>query len=223
MEPVVFLIDDDESFLKSMERRLFAYGMKVRCFRSATEFLFAYSPDMEGVILTDLQMPGMSGFDLQDELNSREATISIVFISGKGDIPTSVRAVKNGAESFLTKMIDTTTLLETINKAMQSGRRRKQAQDARSKIRQQIENLTTRELQVVLGLLKGWSNRQIADEINLAERTVKYHRTMISRRYSIKSPVEIARMVWTAGINESQLEQMIQERTSDHQDDEELH
>ena len=120
-------------------------------------------------------------------------------------------------------MIDTPTLLETINKAMQSGRRRKQAQDARSKIRQQIENLTTRELQVVLGLLKGWSNRQIADEINLAERTVKYHRTMISRRYSIKSPVEIARMVWTAGINESQLEQMIQERTSDHQDDEELH
>jgi FixJ family two-component response regulator len=222
MNPIIFLIDDDESFLRSMERRLFAYGMNVRSFRSATEFLFAYSPDMEGVILTDLHMPGMSGFDLQDELNRRNASISLVFISGKGDIPTSVRAMKAGADSFLTKMIDTATLLETINKAIQSGSKRRRMVESRKNILEQIQSLSKRELQVVLGLLRGQSNREIADGISLAERTVKYHRTMLSRRYSIKTPVEIARMVWSAGLDETHIEKMINDRQQQNPVDEDL-
>lgn len=205
----VFLIDDDESFLRSMQRRLFAYGLQVQSFRSAQEFLSQVPLDCEGCILLDIQMPVMTGFDLQDHLNATDSCLPIIFISGKGDIPTTVKAMKNGAESVLTKVIDTRTLLEAINKALLRCRKNRTEQRELTKKREQILQLSLRELQVFAALLKGWSNRQIAEHIQLAERTVKYHRTMLSRRYGFNSPVEMMKIMMEAELSESDLEEWI--------------
>ena len=210
----VFLIDDDESFLRSMERRLFAYGLQVQSFRSAEDFLSQVPLDCEGCILLDVHMPGMTGFDLQDQLNAARSCLPVIFISGMGDIPKTVKAMKNGAESFLTKVIDTRTLLETINKALLRCRNNRKKQGELAKKRQQILQLSLRELQVFAALLKGWSNRQIAEHLQLAERTVKYHRTMLSRRYGINSPVEMMKIIMEAEISESDLEEWISNRDS---------
>jgi FixJ family two-component response regulator len=187
--PTIHVIDDDESFLRSMARRLRGHGSEVATHGSVAEFLSRPCPEAPGCVLTDLQMPNRDGFDLQETLAKSANPLPVVFVTGKGDIPTSVRAIRAGAEDFLTKRVPIDELVAAINRAI--------ARDARD-----------RELQMLLGIVKGMQNKEMAEEYGLSERTVKYHRTVLTRRLDLYASVDLTRLVQQAGISIDELADM---------------
>jgi FixJ family two-component response regulator len=156
-------------------------------------------------VVTDLQMPRRSGLDLQDALGRSGRSLPVIFLTAKGDIPTTVRAMRGGAEDFLTKRAPKAQLLGAIDRALQRQQREAVERDRSSASRSKLEKLTARELQVLSGVLRGLLNKQIADELGLADRTVKHHRGALTRKLGVQSAAELAMLVHDAGIDPSTL------------------
>jgi two-component system response regulator FixJ len=210
-QQTVHLIDDDESFLRSMARRLRSHGLTVAAWNSAAEFLLRPEPNAPGCVLTDLQMPGRDGFELQRILATSPNPLPLIFISGKGDIPATVRAMRAGAEDFLTKRTGTTELLAAIQRALDRDTSERTSRGQQNSSRQLIDSLSGRELQILLGIIQGLSNRQMAENYELAERTVKHYRTQLTRKLELYTTVEICRLVQDAGLTPEDLASTIAE------------
>lgn len=201
MKPVVHVVDDDESFLRSISRLLRASGYEVATFSSVQNFLQRDQPSAPGCVLTDLQMPRQSGLDLQQALARSRNPLPVVFLTSKGDIPTSVRAMRGGAEDFLTKRAPKTQLLAAIERAMERGKREEQKRESMASLRARLETLSKREREVLSGVSRGLLNKQIADELGVAERTVKLHRSNLSDKLGLHSPAELAIFARDAGVS----------------------
>ncbi len=195
---VVHIVDDDASFLSSMSRLLRASGYRVKTFACAEDFVSQLTPASRGCVVVDLRMPGQSGFDLQDTLARAGSRMPVVFVTGHGDIPDSVRAMRNGAEDFLTKRAPKAQLLAAVQRALERGSRER-AQDQRLReLRGRLGLLTQREREVLDLVVKGRMNKEIAVELAIHERTVKLHRTSITTKLQVHSVAELTRLVMEA-------------------------
>ena len=168
-------------------------GLKVKTFASARELLDQGAPPGPGCIVLDVCLPGLSGLDLQTELTSRNIQTPIIFITGHGDIPMSVKAMKGGAVDFLTKPFVDQDLLEVIQEALQKDERLKAAQTERAEIQHRLQTLTPREGEVLRLVVKGRMNKEIAAELSLSEKTVKVHRGRVMRKMQVQSVAELVR------------------------------
>lgn len=196
----VFIVDDDVSFLRSLARLLRAAGFQVVVHDSAAEFLAELKPDMEGCVVTDLRMPGMDGMALQAALRKAGNALPIVFLTGHGDIPASVQAMRGGAEDFLTKHAPKEDLIAAVNRALARNEQGRTERARLQALRQPFESLTEREREVLRHVLQGKLNKQIADDLGIHERTVKLHRTHITRKLQVHSVAELAHLVQEAGV-----------------------
>jgi FixJ family two-component response regulator len=197
---LVHVVDDDASFLRSVSRLLRASGYDVAAYATVDEFLARPDPEGPGCVLTDLQMPRRSGLDLQEALGRTRHPLPVVFLTAKGDIPTSVRAMRGGAEDFLTKRAPKAQLVAAIERALSRDERERAERNARERARARFDELTEREWQVLRGVLRGLLNKQIADELGLAERTVKHHRTTLTQKLGVSSAAEMGLLAREAGV-----------------------
>ena len=198
--PVVFVIDDDPSVRKSLSRLLRSVGHSVETFSSAEAFLGRKHFDGVGCIILDVQMPGLSGMDLQAELSKEEYSMPIVFITGHGDIPMSVEAIRKGAVHFLTKPYDDNDLLLAMREAIEKDRKAKAGQAETHDIRNRLSRLTPREYEILRYVITGMLNKQIAFTLNIAEKTVKIHRGRVMEKLRVDSVAELIRLAEKAGI-----------------------
>jgi FixJ family two-component response regulator len=196
----VFIVDDDASFLKSMSRLLRAAGYSVQTFESAKKFLDQLAPEMSGCVLADLQMPGFNGLELQEALGKSANPLPVVFLSAQGDIPTTVQAMRRGAEDFLTKLSPKEQLLDAVTRALARGAQERGERVRLQELRARFDELTPRELEVLEHVVRGKLNKQIADDLKISERTVKLHRTNLTRTLRVQSVAELTRLVGEAGL-----------------------
>jgi two-component system, LuxR family, response regulator FixJ len=197
--PTVFIVDDDASFRTAMERLLRAGGYAVQSFASAAEFLQSARTDAPGCVLLDLQMPGPSGLDLQSTLVQSENPLPIVFLTGKGDIPASVQAMRAGADDFLTKPVKKAVLFPAIERALARDARDRAQRTRRRELRARFDALTPREREVLTHVLSGQLNKQIADDVHASERTIKAHRANLMAKLQVQSVAELAHLAHEAG------------------------
>jgi RNA polymerase sigma factor (sigma-70 family) len=197
----VFIVDDDPSFLKGIERLLRSSGFATRCFPSAVDFLENHSPDAVGCVLADLRMPEMDGIALQRRLAESPNPLPIVFLTGQGDIPTSVEAMRQGAEDFLVKTSAKAAILGAVERALARDAEERRTQARRLALEQDRAKLTPREREVLHHVLKGLKNRQIAQEMSIDERSVKRHRTHIMHKLGVGSVAELVQFAVEAGLS----------------------
>jgi FixJ family two-component response regulator len=198
--PLVIIVDDDSSFRSFLARLVGTIGLQSISFASAEEFLRAASPDAPSCLILDVQMPGLSGLDLQRELDRADHQIPTVFITGHGDIPMSVQAVKAGAVGFLTKPFRNQDLLDAVREAINLDREARQRRMAVADLRQRYDSLTAREREVFALVAVGLLNKQIAGEIGTTERTVKAHRHQVMQKMQADSVADLVRMADKLGI-----------------------
>jgi FixJ family two-component response regulator len=196
----VFIVDDDVSFLRSASRLLSAVGYPVQVFESAKEFLESLAPEMSGCVVTDLQMPGMNGLTLQEALRKTANPLPVIFLSGQGDIPTTVKAMRQGAEDFLTKLSPKEKLLDAVGRALARNVQERKQRERLRNLRGRFAALTGRELEVLGHVVRGRLNKQIAADLGIHVRTVKLHRTNLTRRLQVQSVAELTRLVEEAGL-----------------------
>jgi FixJ family two-component response regulator len=196
----VYIVDDDASFLKSVSRLLRAAGHAVQTFESAEKFLEQLAPGMSGCVLVDLQMPGLDGLELQSALTKSANPLPVVFLSAQGDIPMTVQAMRQGAEDFLTKLSRKEKLLDAVRRALARGAQERSERVRLQELRRRFDALTPRELEVLEHVVRGKMNKQIADDLKINERTVKLHRTNLTRALQVQSVAELTRLVAEAGL-----------------------
>jgi FixJ family two-component response regulator len=199
-KPVVFVIDDDASVRRSLESLLASVGHEVRLFSSAPEFMQASRRDAPGCLVLDVRLPGMSGLAFQQELTKAGVLLPIIFITGHGDVPMSVRAMKAGATEFLTKPFDDQVLLDAVHAALERDRARRRDDASVATLRSRYEGLTERERQVMSHVVSGWVNKRIATALGLSVVTVKVHRGQVMRKMQAKSVAELVRMADRLGV-----------------------
>ena len=200
LDSTVFVIEDDASLRKSLSRLLRSAGYTTETFASAEEFLGREHFNGIGCLLLDVQMPGLSGMDLQEELNKADYHMPIIFITGHGDIPMSVEAMKKGAVDFLIKPFDDEELLHAVRETIEKDRGAKTKRAEVYDIRKRIELLTSRELEVLRYVITGMLNKQIALKLGIAEKTVKIHRGRIMEKLRVDSVAELVRLAEKVGI-----------------------
>lgn len=197
----VFIVDDDPSVLASVERLLRASGYAVVSFSSASDFLAQRPPQAKGCVVADLQMPGMDGLAMQEALAQSAAPMPVVFWSGRGDIPASVRAMRNGAEDFLSKTAPKEDLFAAIERALARDDLERVERARTSELRARFARLTPRENEVLAHVLRGKLNKQIAASLGIDERSVKRHRTSLMRKLSVSSVVDLTRIAILVGFD----------------------
>lgn len=197
----VHFVDDDEFFLSVTSQMLRRAGFDVSTYLSADELLKSLDLNSNGCILADLNMPGMDGLTLQRNLQERVNPLPIVFLTGAGDIPASVQAMRQGAEDFLTKDASKDALIAAIHRALIRNQEEKIVREKRSEIRKMANLLSERELEVLEHVVKGKLNKQIADDLGIAERTVKLHRTAITTKLGLPSVAELTKFWLDAGFS----------------------
>ena len=197
-EATIYVVDDDVSHLRSITRLLRAAGFEVVMHDSAAQLLADLRPDAAGCIVTDLMMPGMDGIDLQAELRKAGNPLPVVFLTGHGDVPATVRAMKGGAEDFLTKNAPMEELLAAVNRALERNARDCLENAELHAKRKIFGTLTERETQILRLVLQGLLNKQIAAELGIHERTVKLHRTHLTTKLGVHSVAELSRLVQEA-------------------------
>jgi FixJ family two-component response regulator len=193
-ESIVFVIDDDPSFRRSTQLLIESAGFDVNGFASAEEFLRSRRPNVPACLLLDVRLPHISGLDLQQELSKAGIQIPIIFITGHGDIPMTVQALKAGAVEFLTKPFREQELLDAIRRAIDSDRAARLERAKLADLRGRYESLTSREREVMAHVVLGMLNKQIADELGRTEKTVKVHRSHIMQKMQARSLAELVRM-----------------------------
>jgi FixJ family two-component response regulator len=199
--PVVFVVDDDPSVRRAIKRLVESVGLRVELFGSAQEFLGRERPDSPNCLVLDIRLPGMSGLDFQRELAEAGVHIPIVFITGHGDIPMTVRAMKAGAVEFLTKPFRDQDLLDAIQQGLERDRTRRAQEAEVAKLRERFASLTPGERKVLPLVVSGRPNKQIAAEIGTSEATVKVHRSQLMRKMAADSLPELVRMSEKMGIS----------------------
>jgi FixJ family two-component response regulator len=199
--PTVFVIDDDASVREALSSLLRSVGLQVEVFGSAPEFLRGRLPDVAGCLVLDVRLPGLSGLDFQAELAGARINLPIIFITGHGDIPMSVRAMKAGAVEFLPKPFREQDLLDAVQIALERDRSRREADKAKSNVRALFEALTPREQEVMAFVTAGLMNKQIAARIGTTEITVKVHRGNVMRKIGARSLADLVRMADLLGID----------------------
>ena len=200
-QPLVFVVDDDASVREGIEDLLQSVGLSVMCFGSAQEFLQSPRPDAPGCIVLDVRLPGTSGLEFQKVLVETGIHLPVIFITGHGDIPMSVMAMKAGAIEFLTKPFREQALLDAINAGIEGDRLRRRELKHVSELQQRFELLTPREREVFALVATGRPNKQIAAQLELSEMTIKVHRQQITRKMQARSIVELARMADRLGLS----------------------
>jgi FixJ family two-component response regulator len=193
--PLVFVIDDDPSVRTSLKFLISTVGLQVESFESAEAFLRGRLPDGPSCLVLDVRLHGMSGLDFQRELAARNLSTPIVFITGHGDIPMSVRAMKAGAVEFLTKPFRDQDLLDAIRIALDRDQARRDQEKSAKDLQQRFESLTPREGEVVSMVVSGMLNKQIAGELGTAENTVKVHRSRAMEKMHAQSVADLVRMI----------------------------
>ncbi|HTL72747.1 MAG TPA: response regulator transcription factor [bacterium] len=199
-QPTIFVVDDDASFLTAVTRLLRAGGFVVKTFTSADEFVKNPPPDSPGCVIADLHMPGMNGLGLQDSLAAAGAPLPMIFLTGHGDIPTSVHAMRKGAEDFLTKPVNREKLFDAVQRALARNTREREAHTKHRELRELYETLTPREREVLTHVITGRLNKQIAGDLDTSERTIKAHRANLMAKLKVQSVAELVRLAQALGI-----------------------
>ena len=197
--PTIFVIDDDASFRNAIARLLHAGGYAVQTFASATDFLESFRGCTPGCVLLDVHMPGLTGLDLQSALARAENPLPIVFVTGQGDIPTSVQAMRAGAEDFLIKPIRKAVLFPAITRALARDAQDREQRARRRELRARFEALTPREREVLTHVLRGQLNKQIASDLAASERTIKAHRANLMAKLQVQSVAKLGQLAHEAG------------------------
>jgi FixJ family two-component response regulator len=193
-DAIVFVIDDDESMREALKSLIRSVGLKVEAFASAHEFLQGRRPDLPACLILDVRMPGLSGLDLQRDLSEANIHIPIIFITGHGDIPMSVRAMKAGAVEFLTKPFRDQDLLDAIQQALERDRLMRSQQADNAELLNRYHSLTPRETEVFGLVVKGMLNKQIALQLGTSEITIKLHRRQVMEKMHADSLADLVRM-----------------------------
>jgi len=193
-QPIVFVVDDDASMRQALARLLQSVQLRVEVFASPQEFLQSKRPDVPGCLVLDVRLPGLSGLDFQAELLKADVRISIVFITGHGDIPMSVRAMKAGAVDFLAKPFRDQDLLDAVTTAIQRDQKRRELENAVADLRTHFSSLTPREREIMALVASGLMSKQIAAQIGLSEITVKVHRSHLMKKMGARSVADLVRM-----------------------------
>lgn len=203
LSETVFLIDDDPRVLKALARLLASDGWITRPYRSARAFLAEHDKTQPGCLVLDLFMPEMNGLDLQRELLRLGQHRPIIFLSGRGDIPSSVLAMKSGAVDFLTKPVNDIALFEAVRRAVACDARQRASAERTQELCDRLSGLTARERQVLDGVVAGLLNKQIAGRLGIVEKTVKVHRARAVAKLGVRSTADLVRMVQSASIDSS--------------------
>jgi RNA polymerase sigma factor (sigma-70 family) len=193
--PIVYLVDDDPSFLRALSRRLQAAGYQVECFDSPDQFLGRRRSDVPGCVVLDLQMPGPGGLELQAALAKADEPLPVVFLTAHGDVASSVRAMKGGAVDFLSKPVRGEDLLSVIGQALTRGASEREKRQKSREWGARYERLSPREREVFVLVVRGLPNKQIADVLGVSERTVKAHRSQVMHKMGVQSGAELGRAV----------------------------
>ena len=192
---MVYVVDDDEAVRDSLKLLLESVDLPCQTFASASDFLEKHDPDQHGCLVADIRMPGMSGLDLQEELNHRSSTIPILFITGHGDVPMAVDAMKSGALDFIQKPFRDQELLDRIHQALENDEERREDNRELSETRNRIGRLTARETEVMHRVVQGQANKVIALDLGVSQRTVEIHRARVMQKMGARSLAELVRMV----------------------------
>ena len=193
--PVVFVVDDDPSVRSSLKFLMSSVGLQVEGFESADALLKRNPPDAPSCLVLDVRLRGLSGLDFQHELAARNCHMPIIFITGHGDIPMSVRAMKAGAVEFLTKPFRDQDLLDAVRIALEKDRERRERKREVSDLKERFNSLTPREQEVISMVVSGKLNKQIADQLGTAENTVKVHRSRVMEKMHAQSVAELVKMI----------------------------
>jgi two-component system response regulator FixJ len=197
-EPTVFVVDDDEAMRESLTWLIESVGLKVESFASADEFLRSYYPGQSGCLLLDVRMPGMSGLELQTHLREQQLTVPVIIITGHGDVPMAVRAMKAGAVDFIEKPFNDEQLLESIRNALAIDDRLRDTQSFKAEVASRLSQLTPRESEVMEMVTAGKSNKEIANLLNVSAKTVEAHRAKVMEKMQASSLAELVRLVLAA-------------------------
>ena len=200
-EPIVFIVDDDESVRKALSRLIKSVDLKVETFSSANDFLKRDPYDGPACLVLDIRMPGLSGLDLQTELAKAKRSLSLVFITGHGNIPMSVQAMKAGAVDFIEKPFDEQALLDAVHLAIQKDRAAKEKLAELKELQEHVESLTLREREVFALVVTGMLNKQIAFEMGISEKTIKVHRARVMQKMQAESLADLVRMAEKASVH----------------------
>jgi FixJ family two-component response regulator len=199
-KPIVFVVEDDASVRRALTNLFQSVGLEVQLFASASEMLENKLPDVASCLVLDVRLPGLSGLDFQAELAKAKIHIPIIFMSGHGDIPMTVRAMKGGAVDFLTKPFRDQDMLDAVVAAIERDRKRRESDEVVANLQAQLETLTPRQREILALVSSGLMNKQIAAELGLAEITVKIHRGHIMKKMTAKSLAELVRKAEMLGI-----------------------
>ncbi|MBE2212373.1 MAG: response regulator transcription factor [Opitutaceae bacterium] len=199
-QPVVHLLDDDASMLRALSRLLTAAGYTVRAYASASEFLARTDHETRGCVITDLRMPEVDGLQMQSSLARAANPLPVIFLTGHGDVPTSVHAMRAGAEDFLTKPVQRPALLAAVERALARDAADAAVRRRHADLRSRWLTLTPREREVLQHILTGQLNKQIAADLGTTERTIKAHRGSIMAKMRVRSPAELGRVAHEAGL-----------------------
>jgi FixJ family two-component response regulator len=198
--PIVYVVDDDPDVLKAIERLLESVGLECATFSSPRQFLERYDRNAAACLVLDLQMPELSGLELQGMLEQEASHLPIIFLTGRGDIAASVRAMKHGASDFLTKPVDDALLIATIRDALARDQSLRPARIERERIAKRLATLTERERQVLEHIVAGRLNKQIAAELGTVEKTIKFHRANLMRKMDVHVVADLVKLAERAGV-----------------------
>lgn len=193
MSCVVFVVDDDDAVRGSLRLLLETAGHEVVDFHSAEDFLAAYTESIAGCLITDIQMPGRSGLELQSALVDRNLSLPIIMLTGHADVPSAVQSLKNGAVDFLQKPYEPQQLLDQVERALALDREQRSAMDRQAELREREACLTQREREVMLAVARGQSNKVIAIDLEISERTVELHRARGMKKMKVRTVADLVR------------------------------
>jgi len=193
--PLVYLVDDDEAIRDSLGLLFRSVGLDCEVYASALEFLEAYDPQRHSCLVADIRMPGLSGLELQQRLNEQSADVPVIFITGHGDVPMAVNAMKSGASDFIQKPFRDQDLIDRIHKALAQDRERRAWRAEERAIRERIALLTPREAEVMRRVVRGQANKVIAMDLGVSQRTVELHRARVMRKLKMRSLAELVSAV----------------------------